>query len=152
MMRKLFPPLAVRPERMSRLVFPRYIPPLPRGITTGTGEGFTPDGKLTRGQFITLLLQAYSVEPDHNPADNFADAGDTYYTGFLAAAKRLSITDGVGGNRFAPENAITRQEMFKLLYRTLEVFGRLPDSGKTLADFSDSGRLPIGQKSPWGHW
>ena len=34
-----------------------------KGITTGTGNGnFSPDATLTRGQFITMLLKAYSIE------------------------------------------------------------------------------------------
>ncbi len=114
-----------------------------RGITTGVDGGFNPGANLTRGQFLTMLLRAYGIEPDEKSSDNFADAGDTYYTGYLAAAKRLSIADGVGGNLFKPESAITRQEMFKLLYSALEAFGRLPEgaSGRTLADFSDSGEI-----------
>lgn len=114
------------------------------GITTGTGDGkFSPNATLTRGQFITMLLRAYDTQADANPADNFSDAGNTYYTGYLAAAKRLGITSGVGGNKFAPEQAITRQEMFTLLYNALKLIGALPtlDSGKTLADFTDSAQV-----------
>ena len=46
----------------------------------------------------------------------------------------------MGDNRYAPENAITRQDMFTLLYNALRVVGRLPDgdSGRVMADFSDS--------------
>jgi hypothetical protein len=43
-----------------------------------------------------MLMKAYGIAPDTNPEDNFADAGDTYYTGYLAAAKRLGISAGVG--------------------------------------------------------
>ncbi|MEM5816230.1 MAG: S-layer homology domain-containing protein, partial [Desulfitobacterium hafniense] len=68
-----------------------------REITTGTGNGnFNPEEKLTRGQFIVMLMKAYGMVPDANPKDNFADAGNTYYTGYLAAAKRLGISAGVG--------------------------------------------------------
>ena len=35
--------------------------------------------------------------------DNFSDAGNTYYTGYLAAAKRLGITAGLGDNLLCPE-------------------------------------------------
>lgn len=61
------------------------------------------------------------------------------YTGYLAAAKRLGISSGVGGNEFAPEQVISRQQMFTLLYNTLKKMNRLPegDSGKTLSDFTD---------------
>ncbi|ABZ82764.1 multidomain protein with s-layer homology region, ig motif, i-set domain, pkd domain [Heliomicrobium modesticaldum Ice1] len=120
-----------------------------REITTGTGGGnFSPEAKLTRGQFIVMLLKAYGITPDANPQDNFADAGSTWYTGYLAAARRLKISAGVGGNVFAPEKEITRQEMFTLLYNALKVIGHLPrgDSGKTLSDFSDADDVALWAK------
>ncbi|ODU55304.1 MAG: hypothetical protein ABT01_06520 [Clostridium sp. SCN 57-10] len=115
-----------------------------RGITSGTtATTFSPAATLTRGQFVTMLLRAYGVAAVANPTDNFADAGSTYYTGYLAAAKALGITDGVGGNKFGPDNAITRQEMFTLLYNTLKALHKLPSdvSGNTLSDFTDSGTI-----------
>lgn len=115
-----------------------------REITNGTGDGdFSPNAKLTRGEFIVLLMRAYGIEPDTNSTDNFSDAGNTYYTGYLAAAKRLGITTGVGNNQYAPENEITRQEMFTLLYNALKVIGQLPQgsSGKTLSDYTDAGQI-----------
>jgi hypothetical protein len=115
-----------------------------RDITTGTGGGnFSPQAKLTRGQFIVMLMKAYELAPDTDLTNNFSDAGNTYYTGYLAAAKRLEITAGVGNNMFAPTKEITRQEMFTLLYNALKVIGRLPDrtAGKPLSDFSDTGEI-----------
>ncbi|HWR54970.1 MAG TPA: S-layer homology domain-containing protein, partial [Negativicutes bacterium] len=107
-----------------------------REITTGTGGGnFSPDAKLTRGQFLVMIMKAYGIEPDANGAANFVDAGSTYYTGYLAAAKRLGISGGIGNNLFAPEKEITRQEMFTLLYNGLKMVSQLPqgDTGKTLS-------------------
>lgn len=115
-----------------------------RGVTSGTAvTTFSPNAPLTRGQFVTMLLRAYGVAEVTNPTDNFVDAGNTYYTGYLAAAKKLGITSGVGGNKFVPDNAITRQEMFTLLYNSLKVLDKLPasTSSKTLADFTDSGSV-----------
>ena len=115
-----------------------------RGITSGTtATTFSPNAKLTRGQFLVLLMRTYGIAPDTNPTDNFADAGSAYYTNYLAAAKRLGITNGVGDNRFAPEQTITRQQMFTLLYNALKSVDALPegDSGKTLSDFTDSGSV-----------
>lgn len=75
-----------------------------RDITAGTSEGvFSPDLKLTRGQFIVFLMRAYGIEPSAGNADNFADAGSSYYTDYLAAAKKLGIAAGVGDNMFMPE-------------------------------------------------
>jgi hypothetical protein len=111
-----------------------------RDITQGTGSGrFSPEAKLTRAQFVVMMMRAYDIAPDENPEDNFADAGNTWYTGYLAAAKRLGISAGVGNNMFAPDRDITRQEMFTLLYNALRVIGQLPegDSGRSLSDFGD---------------
>ena len=115
-----------------------------RGITTGSGNGqFGPMQKLTRGQFIVMVMKAYGINPDQNPAENFADSGNTYYTNYLAAAKRLGISGGVGNNRFAPDNEISRQEMFVLLYNALKATSNVPKimGTKTLAEFSDRGQV-----------
>ncbi|MEN6327303.1 MAG: S-layer homology domain-containing protein, partial [Syntrophomonas sp.] len=115
-----------------------------RGITTGTGNGnFSPEAKLTRGEFIVMLMKAYGMDPDLNPKDNFADAGSTYYTGYLAAAKRLGISNGVGSNMFAPNKEITRQEMLTLLYNALKSVNKLPKStaGKNLSFYSDADHI-----------
>lgn len=112
-----------------------------RGITTGTDEShYTPQGLLTRGQFMTMVMRACGIEPDANGTDNFADAGNTYYTGYLAAAKHLGISAGVGDNRFAPDEVISRQQMFTLLYNTLKVTNQLPeeDNDITISAFADS--------------
>ncbi len=112
-----------------------------RGIISGMGDGnFNPEEKLTRAALLVMVMKAYGIAPDTQPADNFADAGDTWYTGYLAAAKRLGISSGVGDNLFMPEKEVTREEMFTLLYNILEFIGQLPqgDSGKTLSDFSDA--------------
>ena len=124
-----------------------------RTITTGTGDGiFNPYMKLTRGQFIVMLLRAYGIDQASNAGDNFSDVGNTYYTGYLAAAKQRGIAAGVGNNMFAPEKEITRQEMFTLLYNTLKATGHLPTSnnGKSLYSFNDSLQLSSWARDPAG--
>jgi len=115
-----------------------------RGIVLGTGDNkFSPDAPLTRGQFIVMLMRAYGVSPEENPADNFDDAGNTYYSNYLAAAKRNHITLGVGNNKFAPELEISREEMFTLLYRAMEVLDEdmTSDTPGALSNFSDAGEI-----------
>ncbi|MDP4094014.1 MAG: S-layer homology domain-containing protein, partial [Bacillota bacterium] len=115
-----------------------------RGITTGTGNGnYSPNAKLTRGEFLVMMMRAYGIAPDTDLSNNFSDAGSTYYTGYLAAAKRLGIAGGVGNNKFVPDKEITRQEMFTLLYNALKTTGQLPtgNSGKQLSAFSDAGQV-----------
>lgn len=115
-----------------------------RGITEGTGNGnFSPGAKLTRGEFLVMAMKAYGIAPDENPGDNFSDAGNTWYTGYLAAAKKTGLTNGIGNNRFGPENKITRQELFTLLYNILKKQDKLPTSvtEKTIARFSDADQI-----------
>jgi len=115
-----------------------------RGVTNGTSaEVFSPNAKLMRGEFIVMLMRAFEINPDDDTSFNFSDGGSTYYTGYLAAAKRLGLADGVGNNRFAPERDITRQEMFALLYKTLKNINRIPQgsSSNGIYDFSDAGQI-----------
>lgn len=122
-----------------------------RGITGGTGNGrYSPDAKLTRGEFIVMLMRAYEIAADVSAADNFSDGGNTWYTGHLAAAKRLGIAAGVGNNMYAPVRAITRQEMYVLLYNSLKALDKLPagNTGKTLSDFSDAGEIASWAEEP----
>ena len=115
-----------------------------RGITSGTGNGsYSPEAKLTRAEFLVMMMRTYGITPDTNQTDNFADAGSTYYTGYLAEAKKLGIGEGISDNMFAPDREISRQEMFTLLYNVLKLTGRLPQgsSGKSLSSFSDAGQV-----------
>lgn len=117
-----------------------------REITTGTGKGsFSPHSLLTRGQFVVLLMNAYGISPDDGEevTTNFADAGSTYYTNYLLEAKSLGVVKGIGSNMFAPEKAISRQEMFVMLYNALEVMGQLPQASgdNQLSNFEDADQV-----------
>ncbi|WMT41755.1 S-layer homology domain-containing protein [Paenibacillus sp. D2_2] len=115
-----------------------------REITDGLGNGnFGSENKVSRAQSLVMIMKAFGIEPDENSENNFSDAGNTYYTGYLAAAKRLGITDGVGNNMFTPEKEVTRQEMLVLTYNTLKSINELPTGTtvKELNDFKDAGSV-----------
>jgi len=104
---------------------------------------FEPAAYVTRGEFTATLLRAYGFELDPTANDNFLDV-DRFaaYAPYIATAKKYGIVLGVGNNLFLPENRVTREEMFTLLYRTLVNIGEAPSvspNGKTLSDFSDAG-------------
>ncbi len=113
-----------------------------RGITSGTSEGiYSPNANLTRGQFVVLLMNAYQIGTQSTAGtENFSDAGNTYYTPYLLQAKALGIVNGVGNNLFAPQKAITRQEMIVMLYNALEVIDEVPDAmnNTALTSFNDA--------------
>ncbi len=110
-----------------------------KGIANGISETeFAPNGKVTRGQFIVMLLRAYGIE--EMTGDNFDDCGDTWYTGYLAAAKQLGISNGVGDNKFAPEKEISRQEIVTLIYNYLKTIGEVEDA-ESAASFEDKDEI-----------
>lgn len=111
-----------------------------REIALGDGDGhFHPEAKLTRGEFLVMLMKAYGISPEANGTDNFSDAGNTYYTAYLGTAKAFGIAHGNGYNCFAPDKAITRQEVFVMVYNLLKTMDQLPKgtSSDTIAAFSD---------------
>ncbi len=98
-----------------------------RGISKGTGQGyFSPDLNLSRAQLLVMVLRASDI--GEMKGDNFADAGDTYYTGYLAAAKQKGISKGVGDNMFVPDKKITKEEMYTLLYNSLRALDKIDNT------------------------
>jgi hypothetical protein len=112
-----------------------------REIANGTSSTtFSPDEQITRGQFIVMAMKAFDIEVDDKAATNFADAGDTYYTEYLATAKSMNIVSGVGENKFAPDNTITRQDFITILYNVMKATNELPADTDTskFDDFNDA--------------
>lgn len=110
-----------------------------RQIANGTSElEFSPDAEITRGQFLVMLMNAYNVKVDTTLKDNFADAGNSYYTAYLATAKKLGLASGTGDNKFKPDAALTREDMMTLLYNALSIVGELPE-GSSEASFEQFG-------------
>jgi hypothetical protein len=104
------------------------------------------EARLYGDHYKWRVMRAYGIEPEAGSKDNFTDAGSTYYTNYLAAAKKQGISAGVGDNRFAPDKEISRQEMFTLLYNSLKVIGQLPSEKnvQNLTKYSDANDI-----EPW---
>ena len=81
----------------------------------------------------TFNLTGEGVKFDDVPAN-------AYYARELGAARSNGIVDGIGGNRFNPDGAITRQEMIVMMARALRrVKIELPTAQPAvLARFADA--------------
>ncbi|SDE25356.1 Listeria/Bacterioides repeat-containing protein [Paenibacillus sp. UNCCL117] len=115
-----------------------------RGITTGVGHGnFGGTDRVTRAQALVMIMRAFGISPNENIANNFDDAGNAYYTGYLAEAKKQGIASGVGDNKFDPDRQVTRQELLVLVYNTLQNINELPAAGddRNLEQFKDAGKV-----------
>ena len=126
-----------------------------RGITSGTTTNtFSPSQQLTRAQFLVLAMNGYRINPvsdiENSGIENFADAGNRYYSAYLLKAKEIGLTQGIGNNLFAPDRPITRQEMFVLLYNILEQLEEmpLPEDPNRIMEFQDVSSLSAWAKEP----
>jgi uncharacterized protein (DUF1501 family) len=88
------------------------------GITTGVGGNrFAPDDVVTRGQMATFLWRLEG-SPAGSPAAGFSDvSGGRYYADAVDWLLYRGITTGVGGNRFAPDDRVSRAQMATFLWR-----------------------------------
>ena len=104
-----------------------------RGWMAGEGGSvFNPNGEVTRGMFVTVLARAAGAEVDNNDPWFDDTAAGKWYTGAAAWAAREGLVSGVGGNRFAPNKTITRQDMATVLNLFLRKQGyRLTGSAQT---------------------
>ena len=102
-----------------------------QGIIHGMGNGmFEPESNIKRADFLIMVMNAFGITLEEEISDNFADAGNNYYTKYLGTAKKMGLVSGTGGNMFAPESLITRQDMTVILYRISDKLGRLPESAE----------------------
>lgn len=89
-------------------------------IIDGVGNNkFNPDGKMTRAEFVALLVRALGLKGEvENPF--FDVKNEKWYAREVALAYHYNIVAGIGNGNFAPENLITRQEMVTTLVRIYE--------------------------------
>jgi len=86
------------------------------GITSGTGNGFSPYAPITRAQFITFLWRA-AGSPVAKSTTSFADVPeDEYYSKAVAWAFENGITSGTGSG-FSPNAYCDRAQIITFLYR-----------------------------------
>ncbi|MBQ2743811.1 MAG: S-layer homology domain-containing protein [Oscillospiraceae bacterium] len=96
------------------------------GIIRGTSENtFSPSANITRADFALLLVRAFNLTSDN--ADNFTDvSASDYFASELAIARNTGIVGGIGDNKYAPRNSITRQDMMVIVYRALTTLEKMP--------------------------
>lgn len=95
-----------------------------REIVSGFGDGsFRPDNKVTREQFIKLIVSMFDLV-DQSAQSSFKDVSkDAWYYTYVASAEKLGITNGIGNGAFGAGKEITRQEMAAMVYRAMNVLG-----------------------------
>ncbi len=110
-----------------------------RGLFGGTAAtAFSPDTAMSRGMLATVLGRLSAAEISGYTASSFTDvtAGSSFQP-YIEWACTEGIIQGIGDSRFAPDRAVSRQEMAAILLSYSRAAGyRLPLVQEALS-FSD---------------
>ena len=96
-----------------------------QGAVSGRGGGiFEPDDKVSRAEFVKMLLIATGLDNTEGVQMSFTDVntGDWYYT-YVQKAVALGIVYGMSVDYFGAGEQITREQMAAIIYRTGEAAG-----------------------------
>ena len=104
------------------------------------GRYYGPKEKITRAEFMKVIVGAMRMQPDPCIRSTFGDvdlaAGDL--CGYVMTGVRTGII--IRNPFFRPEDIITRGEAFKIIYRAMVVMGRYPVSASAPLAGGSGGR------------
>ena len=88
------------------------------GLMVGTtSTTFAPKDTLTRAMLVTVLYRM-AGSPAVNAPSGFTDVDDgQWYSDAIAWAAANGIVNGVGGNKFAPSEPVTREQLAAIFFR-----------------------------------
>ncbi len=92
------------------------------GFMQGTGKDkdasqFEPKRELSRAEFAALIVKFAGLQPQGTDSGFTDVSASSWYAGYVATAKEKGLISGVSANKFAPNQAISRQEMAAMLVR-----------------------------------
>ena len=93
------------------------------GWINGTKPGyFEPNGTMTRGDFAVIIARILGCDTEATVESKFPDCNETdYFNAAVTFCKLRGIIDGDDKGYFNPYDAITREEMAKILCNALEL-------------------------------
>lgn len=114
-----------------------------RGLLSGTGNNqFSPNTSMTRGMFVTALGRLAGMNPDSYKTGKFTDVKeDAYYAPYVNWAADKGIVNGTSDTTFAPDQAVTRQEMAVIMANYAKAMGYTVPKTRAAATFTDNGSI-----------
>ena len=108
------------------------------GLMNGISETiFAPDSTLTRAMLVTILYRL-AGEPKVTAKTSFTDVpANVWYSDAVAWAVENKVTNGISETSFAPDAAVTREQMVTFLWR----YAGQPDSKQSLTAFPDAQKV-----------
>ncbi len=112
---------------------------LEKGLMKGFADGlFQPGGDTTRAQ-LAMILWRLEGSPAVETAPEFDDVDpDAWYIGAVRWASAEGVVLGFGDGRFAPDEAVTREQMAAILWRYAARLSRDVSADGDLSGFADA--------------
>lgn len=109
---------------------------------------FSPKERVTRAMLVQMLW-ALAGRPQPRSSTSFSDVpANAWYAKAVAWAKETGVTGGTGDNKFAPQQALNRQELVAFLYRYAESKGGNLTASADLSSYSDAASLSGWARKP----
>lgn len=91
-------------------------------IMVGDGTSVRPEDKLTRGEFVKILVTAFNL-PETDGKTQFADSDGKWWAEYAQIAADMGIINGVGDGNFGGDAPVTRQMMAVMIDRLITARG-----------------------------
>lgn len=112
------------------------------GLMQGVSGGrFAPDQTMTRAELVTVLYRHAGTPTNYDGGFTDVEKGSWYYDAVQWAAEE-GIVNGVGGNRFAPMQTVSRAETATILLRFHRRSNPNVSTAGDLSSYPDANTLP----------
>lgn len=114
-----------------------------KGLVSGITETtFAPNTTMTRGMLVTVLGRLAEVDAKAYSAHSFTDVTKgKYYAPYIEWAYSKGIVKGIGNSRFAPDRAVTREEMAVILANYTKAVGNTLPVSHEATTYADNNRI-----------
>lgn len=120
-----------------------------RGLFGGTDQGkFSPNVSMTRGMLVTVLARLAKADLSDHLASSFMDVKpDSYYMPAIEWARNNNIVNGLSATEFAPNQAISREQLAVVMANYAKASGFEFTSQAVENNFVDQAKISSYAKS-----
>lgn len=114
-----------------------------RGLLAGTSTTtFSPNTSMTKGMFVTALGRMANIDTNSYKTGSFTDVkADAYYAPYVNWAASKGIVSGIGNDQFAPDRAVTREQMAVIMANYAKEMGYTVPKTHNAVTFADSAAI-----------
>lgn len=114
------------------------------GLLRGNDGKLNPTGLLTRAQLATVIVRAFGATAEADLL-GFTDVkADGWYHSALAKAKGMGVMNGTSSTTMSPDRPISRQEVFVILARALQLADGKAETLNAYKDAESVGAWAVG--------